>query len=121
MLRPIKVGISAEFKYFGLDTGKSISSAATMEFSVDEGMERDELLKRMLEEREKLELQLLLASVVKGAISHEYYKETKATIKTGYEKIKAQIRAGSSPTENGERVVKDKARVADDIGDALGK
>jgi len=121
MFHPTKITIGAEFKNFGLENGKSIASSASIEFSIPEGMQREELLKRSLEEREKLELMLLLAQVVKGAITNDFYKETKASIKAGYEKIKTQVKTIAAATEGGEGVPKDKARVAADIGDTLGQ
>jgi len=90
-LIPRIVILSAEAKSFGLERGKSFGSGMSMEFIVPEGIDRKELAKLILVEREKIELGLLVSQHVKGAITNEEYRDSRNQIKGNYEKLRGSI------------------------------
>jgi len=88
-LLPKQVTIGSEAKHFHLDEGVSNGSSMAMTFDIDfEGSElsRHDLNLLILTEKERLDLLVLSAEVLKGSLSPDEYKRRKAMIKKNYDR-----------------------------------
>jgi len=85
-LIPKSVTIGSEAKHFELDGGVSNGSSFSITFDIPDIIyERKELTLWMLAEKEKLDLLVLSAEVLKGALSKENYAARKLLIKSNYD------------------------------------
>jgi len=85
-LTPKSVTIGSEAKHFELDGGVSNGSSISITFDVPNTTSRKELAKWILTEKEKLDLFVLSAEVLKGALSKEHYAARKLLIKSNYDR-----------------------------------
>jgi len=88
-LIPTKVTIGSEAKHFNLDDGVSNGSSVSMTFDIPEPSvtTRHDLNGWILAEKEKLDLFVLSAEVLKGALSKEDFARRRATIKANYDRV----------------------------------
>lgn len=88
-LIPKSVTISSEAKHFELDGGVSNGSSLSITFDVPKPdvTSRKDLTQWVLAEKEKLDLLVLSAEVLKGALSADEYARRKALIKSNYDRV----------------------------------
>jgi len=87
-LIPKSVTIGSEAKHFALDDGVSNGSSISITFDVPKPdiTTRKDLTQWILAEKEKLDLLVLSAEVLKGALSSDEYARRKTLIKANYDK-----------------------------------
>jgi len=87
-LIPKSVTISSEAKHFQLDGGVSNGSLFSITFDVPKPdvTSRKELAQWILAEKEKLDLLVLSAEVLKGALSKDEYARRRKLIKSNYDR-----------------------------------
>jgi len=96
-LIPKSVTIGSEAKHFELDGGVSNGSSFSITFDIPEDTLRKELTQWILAEKEKLDLLVLSAEVLKGALSKENYAARKLLIKSNYDQALHRLSDDSIP------------------------
>ncbi|HEC60639.1 MAG TPA: hypothetical protein ENI27_00100 [bacterium] len=86
-LIPKKITLGSEAKHFALDEGVSNGSSVSMTFDVPKGISKHDLVQWMYLEKEKLDLFVLSAEFLKGAVSTAEYTARKATIQMNYDRV----------------------------------
>lgn len=94
-LVPMSVTLTAEQKYFSREDGRSDGSMISVTFHIPEGISDTELKKLMFQEKERLDLFVLIANKLSGSLSDELYTERRAEIKTGYNKLLQRENGGN--------------------------
>ena len=84
---PKKMTLGSESKHFALDEGMSNGSSVSITFDIPKDMPNKDLVTWMYSEKERLDLFVLSAEVLKGALSKNEYAVRKATIKTNYDRL----------------------------------
>lgn len=88
LLTPTQITLNSGLKNFGLDKGASEASEASVTFTVNPpegGVNRVDLKKAMLLEQQRLDLFVLAAQRLKGAINDDAYRHHREIIKSNYE------------------------------------
>ncbi|HEC65657.1 MAG TPA: hypothetical protein ENI23_10195 [bacterium] len=84
---PKKVTLGSESKHFVLEDGVSNGSSVSVTFDIPKDMPKKELVTWMYSEKERLDLFVLSAEVLKGALSKDLYAVRKAVIKENYDRL----------------------------------
>jgi len=98
-LTPRSVTIGSEAKNFALDDGVSNGSSISITFDIPRDADRHELAISILSEKEKLDLFVLSAEYLKGALSSDEYARRKALIKANYDRCLHRQSSDDSPLE----------------------
>ena len=86
-LKPKRVTIESNAKFFELDRGMSSGSTISMEYDIPEDLEGNDLKLEVYKRKEILDLTLLAMEVARGGISNQSYAERKEIIRNNYDKI----------------------------------
>lgn len=86
-LIPKQVTVTSEVKFFGLDRGASDGSGLTVTFDIPPGISRKDLERMIWVEKERLDLQVLIAERVKESITEENFKHRVERMKATYAKL----------------------------------
>lgn len=96
-LKPREITVGSEAKFFGFDKGMSSGSQLSVLFVIPEDMTSGELNRAVLEEKEQLDIKLLVMELGKGAIDNNQYDVFKGRIKAYYDRILKRVTHGPSP------------------------
>lgn len=86
-LIPRVVTLTSEVKFFGLEKGQSDGSQASVTFDIPPEMATVDLRKAIFEEKERLDLLVLISERIKGSISKEFFTKRRSLIVSSYDKI----------------------------------
>lgn len=88
-LIPKKLTLESSAKFWGgeRDGGFSSGSSQVVEFEVPEGMGLKDFSRAKFEEKERLDLQILLMELSRGALSKKDYQHRKDLVKAYYDKL----------------------------------
>ena len=84
---PKKVTLGSESKHFALDDGMSNGSSVSITFDIPKDMLNKDLVTWMYSEKEKLDLFVLSAEVLKGSLTKIAYAARKKVIKENYDRL----------------------------------
>lgn len=79
--------VESSLKVFSLDRGSSDGSTISITFDVPPGMQRNDLNRALLEEKEKLDMLVLHMERLKGTISPDFFGTRADQIKAAYATI----------------------------------
>ena len=84
---PKKITLGSEAKHFQLDDGMSNGSSVSMTFDIPDDLPNKDLVMWMYAEKEKLDLFVLSAEHLKGALGRDDYIRRKTQIKAAYDTL----------------------------------
>jgi len=99
-LQPREITVGSEAKFFGFDKGMSSGSQLSVLFVIPEDMHPAELNRAVMEEKEQLDIKLLVMELGKGAIDNTQYMVFKNRIKSYYDKVLKRV--PNDTTDNGQ-------------------